>query len=210
MITCRGDLWFILASGPSLTRDDCHAVRDWIREHGRGVSVAINSTVFDNLWVDMCYASDPGWWRKYTEHLNELKYNGERVSIAPVSRYGVKTIGSKRAAGLGQHDVHIGPIGQRNSGLQAVNVACIGGAKTVVLLGHDGKLGPKGERHHHPDHPHPLGNAGSVDSWSAGYTRVLHAMEKRGIRAVNCTRRTAHTWPRMDLHEFLKQEAQRV
>ena len=205
----RSDLWFVIASGPSLNLDDCELIRNWITEHGRGRVIVTNSTVFSVPWADVLYASDLGWWKHYTNKLNEMPYRGVRVSIAPVSRYGVHVIGSERSSGLGRYNIRTGRIAQRNSGAHAINLACLWGAQTVVLLGHDGKLGSNGEAHHFGDHPWPLGNAGSVDRWAEGYDLILSDMQARQIRAVNCSRETAHRWPRQPLEAFLEEESTR-
>lgn len=203
MIPLKSDLWFCLASGPSLTVEDVQLVRAFTQETGRGKVIVTNNTVFKAPWADVLYAADTNWWRTYSKQISWFK--GRRCSIAPATYYDVDVIPSKKGEGIADHFIRIGLLSTRNSGAQSIGLAHLWGGRTIVLLGHDGKIAEDGRRHHHEDHPAPMGNAGAVEKWREGYDLLLSDLERRGTRCINCSRDTAHNWPRMPLEQFLEE-----
>jgi hypothetical protein len=90
-----------------------------------------------------------------------------------------------------------------NSGFQALNLAILAGARTVILLGMDGNPAPDGKTHFFGDHPrvepmtiYPLVRA----SFKAGAAAIKAA----GVRVINCSPGSAiSAFERMDLLEAL-------
>jgi hypothetical protein len=185
------DWWLIVASGPSLTRDDCDALR--VVEH----SVAVNCAVFMAPWAEYLFAADNVWWRHYGEKLNW--YKGHRVSRTGKTP-GVETwrgIKWQRTGG--------------NSGHMAIQYAVERGAVQVALLGFDQQR-TDGKAHFHADHPREakgrrtnMANAGGVSSWPRLMAKTSLELRDRGVHVVNLSRQTAlKCFPRMSVEQFLE------
>jgi hypothetical protein len=175
-----------LASGPSLTPEDVEAVRKWRRARPNRWVIAVNTTFRAAPWADELYAMDRAWWQMYAAEVAET-FKGERT--CPLRHV--------RAAKHRKIDPG------KNSGVGAIAVAISRGAKRIILLGYDAKLGPEGERHHHGDHPQGLGNAGSISRWPSDFDRAARRFV--GAEIINCSRDTALTcWPRASVEDALE------
>lgn len=175
-----------LASGPSLTAEDCEMVRQW-REAGKHRAVFVVNTTFRAApWADVLYAMDSAWWRL---HLDEVKatFSGRLINPFRDMR-GVERV-------VFQH--------RSNSGAGAVSLAAHWGAKRIVMVGYDcQKTG--GKSHWHGDHPDGLGNCGSINTWAARFDRMARSLRNR-VQIINASRVTALTcFERMPLEEALK------
>lgn len=176
-----------LASGPSLTREDCDRVR------AAGVRAIVTNTTFRMCpWADVLFGFDVRWWR---EHLAEVSgvFEGERLTCSPVGR----AIGVPTLHGVPWFTTY------HNSGAAAISLAVVSGAKRVVLLGYDcQKTG--GKTHWHGDHPKTLGNAVSMPRWPHHFKKVSRYAQASHVEVVNCSRETALTcFPRMTLDAAL-------
>lgn len=88
-----------------------------------------------------------------------------------------------------------------NSGAGAVELAFKAGARRILLLGYDCQH-TGGRAHWHPDHPSPMGNAGSVHDWPRLWRNTAKAVA--GAQVINCSRQTAlDCFPRMRLEDAL-------
>lgn len=188
------DTWFCLASGPSMCREDAEAVR------GRGKVIAIGNTGELAPFADVLYSADAAWWRHYGER--HAGFTGRRVALAQAKLpAGVEGLPYRNGPGLGVDMIHTG----QNSGYQAINLAFLEGARTIVLVGYD--MQHTGGRHHwHADHPRPLGNfnPGMPTLCQPKFLPLANDLKRRGVRVVNCSRETALTcFERMPLAEFL-------
>lgn len=174
-----------LASGPSLTVDDCETVRV------AGVPAIVTNTTFRLCpWADALYAMDRQWW---LAHLRELDrdFQGLRVTMHLMPhRFGTIAM---RSCGFKSYN---------HSGAGAISLALWGGAKRVILLGYDCQH-TGGRAHWHGDHPGKLGNAKTVDRWGPCYDGLRQRMDRAGVEYVNCTRETALDWPRGSLAQSL-------
>lgn len=187
-------IWFCLASGPSMCAEDAEAVR------GRGKVIAINNTLELAPFADIHYSCDAMWWKIYG---NQFRwFSGRRIGLTHTAiPLGVEPIKFRNGTGLGLDVVNTG----NNSGYQAINLAYLEGATTIVLLGYDMKH--TGGRHHwHPDHPRPLGNfnPGMPELCAPKFTALARDLAARGIRCINASRETALTcFTRQSLAEFM-------
>lgn len=190
-------IWFILASGPSMCREDAEAVR------GLGNIVVINNTVELAPWADMLYACDGRWWRHYKRHPSVAGFTGKKLCLktdekAPAD---VEPQEWEPGAGLGLDKIRPGG----NSGRQAINYAFLQGARTIVLLGYD--MQSDGKRMHwHEDHSKRLGNfnRGVASIACREFVQVAYNLRQQNVRVINCTRQTALTaFERMPLQELL-------
>lgn len=152
-------------------------------------------------WADIMYAADANFW-KYNQEVVQ-NFNGRKISITARSmNYGAREIwpaSDNEAKGLGRALIHRG----LNSGYQAINLAYLLGAKTIVLLGYD-MAHTFGRRHCHADHPHPLGNAEGVDAWLPRFDQLAADLLSVGVSVVNCTRYSRlKCFPRLTIERFL-------
>lgn len=176
-----------LASGPSLTAEDCETVRAW-RERGPQRAVIVVNTTFRLApWADVLYAMDASWWNA---HIDEARrtFRGRMVNPWREMR-GVERVKFEH---------------RRNSGAGAISLAAHWGARRIVLLGYDCQR-TGGRTHWHGDHPHGLGNAGTIDRWPAIFARLAKSLAGR-VTVINATRDTALTcFERQPLAEALKE-----
>lgn len=163
-----------IASGPSLTKEDCEAV------HRSGhVTVVTNSTFRLCPWADVLFAHDSRWWRANPD---AMQFMGRKIS------------GSSLARNLGVESVFCSNwISARgNSGASAIAIAVAGNAAKIVLLGFDCSF--DGDRKHwHADHPHGMSNCQSINSWPRQFGIAAKLAAKAGVPVVNASRRTALT-----------------
>jgi len=103
---------------------------------------------------------------------------------------------STHGKGLHKELIHYGPHGCGNSGFQAINLAYLLGAKTVLLLGFD-MFG----QHYFGKHPKELVQ-------NSPYHQFLKAFDTiTEVEIINCTRQTALTcFPQMSLESVLSSE----
>jgi hypothetical protein len=174
-----------IASGPSLTHEDCELVRQ------SGYSTIVTNTTFRMCpWAHALFGFDIAWWRLYLDEVRSV-FRGRLIC------------GSRLAPKYGLEGVALGPF--RNSGACAAAIALREGARRVVLLGFDAGLGPNGETHHHGDHPAELRNVDSIGEWPHQFAALAKDARRRGAVIVNASRRTALTcFPRVSLADALE------
>jgi hypothetical protein len=189
-------VWFCLASGPSMCAEDAEAVR------GRGRLIAIGNTGELAPFADVLYSADGAWWRHYGDR--HAGFTGRRCALEQSHLpNGVEGLPYRNAPGLGLDIIHTG----QNSGYQAINLAFLEGARTIVLVGYD--MQHTGGRHHwHPDHPRPLGNfnPGMPELCRPKFDGLARDLAERGVRVINASRETALTcFERIPLRDVLAQ-----
>jgi len=183
---------FVIASGPSLRREDCDALR------GLGTAVAVNTSVFYAPWAEYLFAADAGWWNYYGPKIDDW-YRGQRVSSTHkgprIKKWNHK--GWSRNGG--------------NSGHQAIQYSVDElGAVNIGIIGFDHKH-TGGKSHFHGDHPRNehirLANAAGVHHWTNAMNRTAKDLKRRNVRMVNLSRETALTcFELMSLEDFLSIE----
>lgn len=170
-----------IASGPSLTAEDCAAVlRSGL------TTIAVNSSWKLAPFCDILYAGDAAWWEA----------NIDEVDV-PAQRWTFSQQASRR------FDLHRHvAFGSCNSGLRAIHLAFELGAARVILLGYDCSIA--GGTHWHGDHKLTSNpKAHNCREWMRGFAQ-LPARE----RIWNCSRETALTiFERMTLSEGLTRAA---
>lgn len=188
----------ILASGPSLTQ----AQIDYALATGHHV-MAINATYQKAPTANTLYCGDFLTWKEYIADMRRV-FKGEMWSQDSTSCARWPEIKRVRAAnrdGLGKNGlVHL----NGNSGFQAINLLYAWGYKRIVLLGMDMKLGLKGEKHHHEDHPKPLVQALVFTEWLHKSARLAIDLKNEGVEVLNATPGSALTcWPMVKLEEVV-------
>jgi hypothetical protein len=155
-----------IASGPSLTQEDCSLV-----EQSGLITIAVNSSWKLARFASVIYAADYRWWENYR---GEIDIDAELWTW------------SERAAkvfGLNQHHML---SGAENSGLRAMDFAIQRGASRIILLGYDCSV--RNGTHWHGDHTKTNNpDASRCKAWQNQFARLgLH-----GCEVVNCSRFTA-------------------
>lgn len=175
-----------IASGPSLTADDCEKVR------AAGHPVVVTNTSFRLApWADVVFGMDKAWWK---EHHKEVAATctGRKISTSLAGPFGAESL-------------YACPWWRRvlNSGEGAIMLAIAGAPRRIVLLGYDcQKTG--GKMHWHGDHPKPLGNGKSLNRWPKHFANVAREAARSGIVIENASRATALTcFPRVELEAAL-------
>jgi hypothetical protein len=189
----------VAATGPSLTSEVAEACRGW---H----CVAVNDAYRLLPFADVLYACDANWWEW---HAGCPEFAGEKWSshepranekMAQAERYGLSLVPGRSADGfsLDPGVIHYGS----NSGFQAINLAILFGATTIVLVGFDMTAAGR-KRHFFGDHPKPLGNAAKYEHFIPAFRRAAKTLPA-GIEIINCTPDSAlDCFPKMPLSEAL-------
>lgn len=166
---------FCIASGPSLTVEDCNLV---FRTGARVLAV-------NNSWqmapsCDYLYAGDHKWW----------DVHHKKITIDPGRWW---TCSEKAAVLFGVNYHRAG--GPYNSGMRAIQFGISQGFKAIGLLGYDCSL--KEGLHWHGPHTEPGLKNPSTDKmkrWFIQFERVAKQAEKAGVKIYNCSRKTELTF----------------
>lgn len=161
-----------IASGPSLTAEDCELVR------ASGHPVVVTNTTFQLCpWADALFAYDLKWWKHYHEEV-EATFHGRKFTASLVAgNYGAEVL-----VGVPWFKVF------RNSGASAVSLAIGAGAAKVVMLGFDAGLNSDGKTHWHGNHPEGLGNASSISDWERFFRMLADYAGQRVVSILNASR----------------------
>lgn len=189
-----------IASGPSLTAEDCELVR----QSGHVVIVA-NTTFRIAPWADALFAFDVKWWDEYHKEVDAV-FKGRKFGYStPCVRYGAESL---------FHEAWFHSFS--NSGACAVGLAIACGAQKIVMLGYDCQK-TDGKVHWHSDHPSRMSdkqarkrwpdgmsNAESINRWPKQFKAVADYAKERGAVVLNASRVTAlDCFPRVNLQEVL-------
>ena len=188
----------VLASGPSLTVEQIAAAKA-----SGHFTIVVNSTYKDLPTADVLYCGDYIWWKVHIADVRKV-FKGKlwTQDSSTAARWpDVKRMRGGNRDGLGKDIIHI----NGNSGVQAINLAFLWGYQRIILLGFDMKLGPKGERHHHADHPHPCVQNQTFSEWLHKLVPVARDLKNLKIDVLNATPGSALTlFPMVDWKEVLK------
>ena len=194
LLNWAGQTVVILASGPSLRSFDGR-LPDGVR------TITTNSTIFTYPKADVAFGADYFWWRlNHVAVRKQSPAQGWTTDRTAAERFGLHFVRGAETGGL--HETRVNVNG--NSGSACINLAVLFGAKRILLLGFDMKHGPEGERHHHPEHPKPLGQQSCFDDWLYKMDALARGCERKGISVINCTPGSAlRAFPMMPLEEAL-------
>jgi hypothetical protein len=174
-----------IASGPSLTAEDCAAVR------ASGLPTIVTNTTFRLApWADALFGFDYQWWRVYWDEVRATFRGRLFCQSSKWPRRGLEWPGGFR-----------GYRSFGNSGACAIALAVACGSSRVVMLGYDCQ--PKdGRMHHHDDHPAPLRNCDTMKAFLPQFARL--AKWTANVEVLNASRETALTeFARVDLRTAL-------
>lgn len=194
----------VVASGPSLVRDDCETLRA-ARADGRCKVVAVNDAFRLCPWADAIYACDAAWWNHHASALADRLADCWTCDAPAAARHGLnhaagfgdfakaadiaKPTEDPRWLGLSTDARYIGY--GANSGFQAVNLAAHFGAARIVLLGFDMAPAPDGRTHFFGDHPAPLQRNSPYGQFVAAFAAAAPVLRSWGIDVLNSSRASA-------------------
>lgn len=182
MLDWQGQTAVVIATGPSLTAEDCLAVRA-----SGAKTIAVNLAFRMAPFADVVYMGDYLCVKTYG---HEVPKSASKWSCTPMARdqHGWNLMRGAMGVGLGTRSVvHLGG----NSGYQAIGLAYAFGAKKIILLGFDMQTGPGGEKHCHADHPKGMVQAQPWGEWLFKFEPMARDLRAAGTDVVNATRRSA-------------------
>lgn len=179
----------ILASGPSLTREQCEAVRGKCRViavNNQGIDTECDGVMVPAMapWADILFAADAKWWRHYKDRA--LKFTGRKVTMrASLPWPEVYSLQQSFSPPFDPRPTHL--VSGGNSGYMAVHLAVHLGAKRIILLGFDMKDGKNHRRHWFGSHGGKLNSRGNYAGWRHAFDKFAKVLHQMGVEVINCT-----------------------
>lgn len=178
----------IVASGPSLTDEDCAIVAK-ARASNRCRVIVVNDNWRKLPDADLIYAADFQFWRAYHKQI-AAGFAGERWTQDYNSslQFGLRFVLGVNQPGLSTDPrrIHTGS----NSGYQAIGLAYHFGAQKIALLGFDMQR-TDGKAHWFGDHPAPLTQPNNLHRIVPKFDRLAADLAAAGVQVINCSRATA-------------------
>lgn len=208
----KGEQVFVLASGPSLTREICDKVMGKPRclspWSGRK-AIVINVSFRLAPWAPVWYFTDSSIYERYSDdvkawpgHIVTMSKTAKRElnkRVMRVQGWGDPTLPMGEFPPLGSHFIRQG----RSSGHTAISLAIALGARRVVMLGYDCRV-VDGREHHHAEYTGPRDHDVYAREFAPAYEGWNAAAHKVGVEIVNCTPGSAiKEFPFADLDEVL-------
>jgi len=188
LLDWTGKTCVIAASGPSLTDEQVRLVEEW-----NVAIIAVNTTFKKFADPEVVYACDYLWLK---HHVAEVRAKFKNFSTqiwtqdrSSAERFNLNFVRQTSRPGLGKKTLQV----NGNSGAGAINLAYLFGCRRILLIGFDMKLGPKGERHWHKDHPAPLVQNQPFGEWLHKFDTLAKDLKAEGVEVVNCTPGSALT-----------------
>lgn len=189
-----GETVVCLGTGPSLSEEDVAFVR------GKARVICINNSYKLAPWADVMYAADEKFWGWVK---GAPDFSGRKITIEPQRKTwpGLEVVRKGDMTGL-SHDPAVLNRGY-NSGYQAINLAVLMGASTVILLGYDMTGG-------HYFGRHPDGTLPPFALCLHAFSTLPEPLSAAGVTVINCTANPASpltVFPRMPLSAALARRA---
>lgn len=179
----------IICAGPSLTDGQIEAART-----SGAKLIAVNTAYLYAPWTHIVFGSDFMFWKVHGDRIKKQTPSALwTTDSSAAERFQINRQRAGQRDGLGLTVCHM--FG--NSGMNAINVAYLWGARKVLLLGMDMKLGSAGEKHRHGDHEKGLTQAQCFEEWIHKGKRLAEDLKTQGCDVANCTPGSALPWFRM-------------
>ena len=220
-----GDVW-IIGGGPSMTEQfniPEKVVKDVLsgasspnsyspymeQIHSKHV-IGVNVAFLIGDWIDFVFFGDPNFFLNYQKPLSI--FPGLKISCAPNTAdvQWVKTLARDGSHGRGISSNPRKVSWNGNSGAAAISVAANAGAKRIILVGFDMKLGSNDMQHWHDSYKRgpALGKkrlkALPFDRHRMGFAQIAKDARSRGIEILNVSpKSTIEEFPKYNLKELL-------
>lgn len=199
----------LAATGPSFSEEQARLVRE------AQVAGVCNVIAINDNWqrlpdADVLYACDGDWWLVNAARVSSARFAGERWTVDEwaARSYDLNYVRRLDPSYRGLTKVEGAVVGGGSSGYQAINLAYLFGARTVLLVGYDHQR-TGGKAHWFGAHPSPLSNASNYKAWDEYYRDLAADCPRAGLTVINCTRTTALTvFPRTPLEAALARLAE--
>lgn len=156
--------------------------------------------------VDVLFWGDAGWWRTHRDRVIQ-RYSGVVVSCNSRARKDDRVCYiTRKSRGLANADDSRGIAWNFSSGAASTNLALRFGARYVILLGFDMKLGGDGSANWHPNEV-SMPNPNSYNRFLRGFQSIRDALPEKFPEStiINANLDSAmEFFPKMDLEEALK------
>lgn len=184
----------VVATGPSLTVEQCEMLK---APRAAGLIKVLGANcAYQRAELDALIAVDGQFWKTYIRDIRDRCPGLELITqdASAHKTYGLTTrIRGSARDGLGMGEIHTGS----NSGHACLNLSFLWGAKRICLIGFDMRLGPKGEKHFHKDHPQPCVQQQLFPQWVKRFESTARDLKKLGVNVANCSPGSALPWFRM-------------
>jgi hypothetical protein len=199
----------LIGGGPSLTPQQVAQV-SLVRAQRRALRViAVNDAYRLAPFADVCYFADSEWWGWHKDRPDFQTFAGQKCSISDsggnIKDPAVHILrNAGRSFGLSLDPKSI--VTGRNSGYQALNIAILAGAKTILLIGFDARepSATMSRTHWFGDHPRREPIAAYAE-YRKAFSAGERAIEAAGVKVVNCSPGSAiDSFPKMDLADALR------
>jgi hypothetical protein len=194
----------LIATGPSLTEKQIAVVKAARADYAARV-IAVNDAYLLAPWADVSYFADAQWFVWHNTGIPKVElglsagavrerwasFPGEKCSIQSSEKYLPDSVHVLRNA----HYPYLGSglsldptklVTGRNSGFQALNLAILAGAKTVILIGYDARPNAQGKTHFFGEHPRPA----PPEIWieiKRSFAAAAGEISAAGVKVWNCT-----------------------
>jgi hypothetical protein len=193
-----GETCFIVAGGYSLVGFDPDEIR------GLGRVIVINTSYRLMTDADVLYFVDTCWWQEHRVEYSRT-FLGRVISMGNPRLEQVRSLKEGPQLGLSK-DPGILCHGS-NGGYSSINLAYLLGAKRIVLLGYDMRLGPNGETHWHGGHGRERNYARRLQKWIRCLKSLVKPLAAEGVEVLNCTPESALPWwPKPRLSAVIQEE----
>lgn len=192
-LSWEGATAVIIASGESLTEEQCAKVQEWQSNPLRRVA-AINTSFRRAPWADILYACDGTWWDAVDAKTGVTYFAEASQYFAPsemwtqdkkaADKYNLRWVKSQNGEGVSKRRgvIHQGA----NSAFQVMNLLYLSGVRKFILLGVDCKGG-----HWHGKHPQSIDRGHPYGEWKKAFASMARDFNAEGVEVVNCSPGTA-------------------
>jgi len=201
----------LIGGGPSLTVEQVELVRQSAVAWGTGV-IAINDAYRLAPFADLCYFADAQWWRWHKDQDGFRTFQGQLCSISDsreeITDSAVHILRNANGSGHSSIGLSMDPaqiVTGRHSGFQALNIAVLAQAKTILLIGFDARE-PTSTSKAHWFGEHPVPTPVEVYAhYRRSFSMVEDALKWAGVRVINCSPGSAiNSFEHMDLADALR------
>ena len=187
----------MIASGPSVTKQQIETAKEWRLSGKNRYVMVVNRSYLAAPWADFLFSMDGKFLRLYGDEILSM-FSG-RVFTHEIASYVPPWAEVVSATATG------------NSGSAAIEVLARWGAKTIYLIGCDGKWSKEGKRHHHEDYEkgdapgNTCSNCSNVHEFPRLFEKAVKMTD--GTNIINCSPDSALTFiPNMPLGEALNMD----